>query len=303
MYQLIMKRSIVLLTSAVMATFISYSQSFSLNGYGEVYINSLDGDTQVDKPHVLLTADFSLSDKWSFEGEVEYIEDLDITQLWIQRSYSSLFNVKVGKITIPLGFSNTADNPMDHFTAYLPKCEELVIPYDWNQVGFSLLGENDIWQYELLGLVNGNKLAGAAAVNNMSIPNTRVGIDSYYGGTYDAEAADVLFLSCLDYEYKYDRVVSRGNILYSELLDALCGGVEIGYDILPGSVSEAQNKQLFLFSRYDACRITDYKRLTFGINFLPREDISMKAEYDLNLNPSQHGFSLAVGVNLSVLKN
>ncbi|MDO4462043.1 MAG: hypothetical protein Q4C30_06055 [Bacteroidia bacterium] len=296
-----MKRIPLSVVIAFISSINIFSQSISFSGYGEVFLNRINDTTTVDMPHVLMAADITLSDKWSFEGEIEYIESLDITQLWVQRSFSDMLNLKLGKITVPLGFSNTADNPMDHFTAYLPKCEELVLPYDWNQVGISLCGENDAWQYELLGLINGDKLAIASSVNNSSIENLRLGIGAYYGGTYDPEASDNLFFCGFDYEYKNAHFVSRGNIIYSDLEEALCGGIELGYDMLSHRVSDNNTStQLFLFSRYDACRAVDYTRLTVGINYLPLSSINLKAEYNHNINPSLHGFAISLGIDFSI---
>ncbi|MGN1264564.1 MAG: hypothetical protein ACI4UL_01995 [Muribaculaceae bacterium] len=190
-----------------------------------------------------------------YEAETEKGGEVNIEQVWINKSFASgRFNIRAGEIIVPVGYTNAYHEPMNFFTCYRPEGENTILPCTWHQVGVSLWGKVGDWRYEaqLLSGLNSesftaedfvhygatspyefkvaNTLAGAARIDNYSIPGLRIGVSGYYGHTFSntlkyagdsyAGVKGALSIVSLDFALKRWNWIVRGNALYAHLGDA-----------------------------------------------------------------------------------
>ena len=150
-----------------------YSQSFNRYKYPERYRND-PSHGRFDLPHVCLNIGYDFGKGWTFGSEIEFehggaggaveIEaeeageyeaevekggEVNLEQFWINKEFwQGKFNVKVGEIIVPVGYSNAYHEPQNFFTCYRPEGEATIMPNTWHQVGLSLWGRIKDWRYE-----------------------------------------------------------------------------------------------------------------------------------------------------------
>lgn len=319
--------------------------------------------------------EFTEAGEW--ESEIEKGGELELEQFWIQKSFRPEFNVRAGHIVVPVGGLNYAHEPLNYFTVYRPEGEYTILPSTWHDTGVSLWGRTDHWRYELLvtaGLDGfmfdrdrfvhygakspyeyrvANQLGYAARVDNFSLKGLRVGLSAFYGRAmhnsypndlHDTRYADVkgrTFIGAVDFAYKGERLIVRGNADYGHVGDAatistikrnlssnnapykktpvgqqaLAAGLEAGYDILPwfGAV----DSQLFIFGRYEyydsyipsadqqGYPYTDRHRVAAGFNWFPIPEIAIKGEYSYRFlkTPYNPEPSISLGVTYMAFFN
>lgn len=184
---------------------------------------------RMDLPHVNFSLSYNFGKGWKFSTEIEFEHggtgsayeqeyeeggeweqelerggEVVLEQMWLEKSFSKAFNVRVGHIIVPVGLTNAHHEPLNFFTVYRPEGESTIMPCTWHQTGISLWGRAGDWRYELQGLAGldalnftrdnwiqggaasafefstATKLAVAARIDNYSIPGLRIGLSGYY---------------------------------------------------------------------------------------------------------------------------
>ncbi len=196
-----------------------------------------------------------------------------------------------------------------------------------------------------------NKYAGVLRIDNYSVKGLRMGVSGYYGYSFknsvkpsSATKYDnvngAVAIGAFDFEYKGHNIVARGYFDYGHLgdsetiskynrglgkntpsphtnvaSDAICTGIEAGYDIF-SQISEMvkQKQHLYLFGRYEyydsmyktASDISknDWcgrQRIVGGVNYFPIKEVVIKAEYSAGLlkSPYNNENSISIGVAYS----
>lgn len=282
-----------------------------------------------------------------YEAETERGGEVALEQFWINKAFwGGKFNIKAGEIIIPVGEINAYHMPNDFFSVYRSEGEAKMLPNTWHQVGVSLWGRISDWRYEAIftsgldaerfghncyvhyGATSpyeyklGNVYAGAARIDNYSIPGVRLSLSGYYGYTFKnterkASASydkvhGALAIGSFGLEMKRWNWIVRGNATYSHLADAqkmttfmnaypkhtqqdgspskhspiasnaYSVGLEAGYNIF-SQISSSDKQKLYLFGRYE-----DYNTYAAG-----RQKVAYK--YDRVKR-------MAVGVNYSPIR-
>lgn len=234
-----------------------------------------------DLPHVVLMLNFDFGKGWTmgseiefehggtesavemeaeetgeFETEVERGGEVALEQFWIQKSFSSAFNLKMGHIIVPVGLTNGQHLPTEFFTVYRPEGENTIMPCTWHETGISLWGVAGKWRYEAMLLPGlnsqfftkdgwihdgsaspfefkvANNYAVAARIDNYSIPGLRFGLSGYYGHSFNNSTQPdfnakkykgvkgAVSIGAFDFDYKGYNWIVRGNFDYGHLGDA-----------------------------------------------------------------------------------
>ena len=251
-----------------------------------------------------------------YEAETERGGEVALEQFWINKAFwDGKFNIKAGEIIIPVGEINAYHMPNNFFTVYRSEGEAKILPTTWHQVGVSLWGRVSDWRYEAIftsgldaerfghncfvhyGATSpyeyklANVYAGAARVDNYSIPGVRLSLSGYYGYTFKnterkASASydkvhGALAIGSFGFEMNRWNWIVRGNATYAHLSDAqkmttfmnsypkhtqqdgspskhspiaknaYSVGIEAGYNIF-SQISSLQDRQkLYIFGRYE----------------------------------------------------
>ncbi|WP_044110964.1 hypothetical protein [Xylanibacter brevis] len=256
-----------------------YSQSFNRYKKPENYAND-DSHGRFDLPHVVLNLGYDFGHGWTmgseiefehggngtaveieaeeageYEAEVEKGGEVNIEQFWINKAFAGgKFNVKMGEIIVPVGYSNAHHEPNQFFGVYRPEGESTILPNTWHQVGLSLWGRLNGWRYEaqLLSGLNSesftaedfvhygatspyefkvaNNYAVAARVDNYMVKGLRLGLSGYYGytfrnslrtpGTKYDDVHGALGIVALDFTLNRWNWLVRGNVDYAHFADA-----------------------------------------------------------------------------------
>ncbi len=261
-----------------------YSQSFNRYKAPEKYSND-DSHGRFDLPHVCVNLGYDFGGGWTmgseiefehggngtaveieaeeageYEAEVEKGGEVNLEQFWINKQFADgRFNIKVGEIVVPVGYTNAHHEPNQFFTVYRPEGEATIMPNTWHQVGVALWGRLKNWRYEaqLLSGLNSesftaenfvhygatspyefkvaNNYAGAVRIDYYPSESRlgrwlRVGLSGYYGYTFrntlrtpGAKYDDVtgaLGIVALDFTLNRWNWIVRGNIDYAHFSDA-----------------------------------------------------------------------------------
>lgn len=266
------------------------NSSFTIEGYGETGVMKTSEGYNAVSPHVLAGAEYIWKYGWSAFGEVEYADAADITQLFVQKTFTEWAAVRFGKMTVPVGISNLLDNPMDHFSVSLPLGETDILPENCNLTGISFLGSHKMCNYEAQILLANDSLAVAMRIENNPTDKLCLGIGGYYDGK---------FIVSGNLNFSSDAFIGRAITTYSQTAKAVHCGAEAGYDLFHGLPKA--NSRLFAFVRYD---FSNHKEnchsAKIGINYLPLEQIVIKAEYERNILRDSSDNNLAIGVGISL---
>lgn len=193
-----------------------------------------------------------------------------------------------------------------------------------------------------------NTYAGAFRIDNFSVQGLRLGISGYYGQSFRNSLmpsyADkykavkgAVTIGSFDFEYNAHNWIARGYYDYGHLgdaktisvynrglanaspsprtyvaSDALCYGLEAGYDIFSQIKGLKEKKQkLYLFGRYESydsmLKVPEgvqkeewcgRKVITGGVNYFATHEIVVKAQYSAGIlkDPFQNENSISIGV-------
>ena len=326
-----------------------YSQHFNRYRDPATYKND-PSHGRFDLPHVTLNMGYNFGHGWTMGMEIEFERggEVALEQFWINKAFAGgKFNIKAGEIIIPVGEINAYHMPNNFFTVYRSEGEAKMLPNTWHQVGLSLWGRVSDWRYEAIftsgldaerfghncyvhyGATSpyeyklGNVYAGAARIDNFSIPGVRLSLSGYYGYTFKnterkASASydkvhGALSIGSFGFELNRWNWIVRGNATYSHLDDAAkmtafmnafpkhtqqdgspskhspiasnayAVGMEAGYNIFSQISCLREKQKLYLFGRYE-----DYNTYASG-----KQKVAYK--YDRVKR-------MAVGVNYSPVK-
>lgn len=190
-----------------------------------------------------------------------------------------------------------------------------------------------------------NSYAGAVRIDNYSVKGLRIGLSGYYGKSaanslkpdkYSSVSGDVT-IGSLDFTYNDHNWIVRGNVDYGHLSDseaitkinktlgnnsvspqtsvasdAMCVGVEVGYDIFSQVPSQREKHNLYVFGRYDYYDSMfetqgsvvknpcwNRQKLTVGVNYKPMKDLVVKAEYAHRIFKSQFNDEPAINIGVA----
>lgn len=197
--------------------------------------------------------EYEAEESIEYEQETEKGGEVELEQFWIQKSFGSFANIRVGHIVVPVGLTNAYHEPLNFFTVYRPEGENTILPCTWHQTGVSFWGRSGDFRYEaqfLAGLnafrfsrtnwIQGgaqspyefdvaNKYAVSARVDNYSIPGLRIGLSGYYGKSMgnttptDTENKNIdgnVYVGAIDFTYKNHNWIIRGNADYGYVSNA-----------------------------------------------------------------------------------
>ncbi len=216
----------------------------------------------------------------------------------------------MGHIIVPVGLTNVYHMPTEFFSALRPEEESGILPCTWHETGISFWGRAGDWRYEaqfLPGLdaerfsnanwIAGgsvspyefkiaNVYAGAARVDNYSVPGLRMALSGYYG--YSAinslkseryenrNVKGIVSIGSFDAVYNDHNILARTNVVYGNLggsydisvvnkrlpsaspsprtdvaSDVLSYYVEAGYDMLSFFGNRAyKDDKLYVYGHY-----------------------------------------------------
>lgn len=191
-----------------------------------------------------------------------------------------------------------------------------------------------------------NAYAGVARVDNYSVKGLRIGLSGYYGHSaanslkqdkYNKVKGQVM-IGALDFSYNDYGIILRGNVDYGHLSDseaitkinktlgsnsvspqtavasdAMCVGVEAGYDLFAHSTKlNEKGQNLYLFGRYDYYdsmfktqgSVVDNpcwsrQKVTVGLNYKPMKELVIKAEYAHRMLKSQFNDEPAINIGVA----
>jgi len=140
-----------------------------------------------------------------YEHEIEKGGEVELEQLWLQKSFSRAANVRVGHVIVPVGLNNAHHEPLNFFTVYRPEGENTIMPSTWHDTGISFWGRSGRLRYEALMVAGlnalqysrdnwikggnksayefkpANKYGFAARLDYYATAGLRIGMSGYYG--------------------------------------------------------------------------------------------------------------------------
>jgi len=184
-----------------------------------------------------------------YENEIERGGEVGFEQLWLQKSFSPLLNLRAGHIVVPVGLTNQGHLPTQFFSVLRPEGENTILPCTWHETGISLWGRSKHWKYEvqlLPGLdadrfsnVNwiqggagspyefkiATAYAGVLRIDNYSVKGLRLGLSGYVGNSASnslkhdnyAGVKGTVSIGTFDFEYNAHNWIARGNFDYGHL--------------------------------------------------------------------------------------
>jgi len=150
-----------------------------LGGYGEIHLNGVEGSggEYADIHRFVLFLGYHFNDWISFDSETEiehaYIKDgngeISIEQLYVNLNLNDHFNIKLGRILVPVGIVNQHHEPPVFHGVERPTMEKNIIPTTWFGEGGGFWGQiNSALSYELY-LLNGldaSQFSGSSGIRS-----------------------------------------------------------------------------------------------------------------------------------------
>ena len=193
-----------------------------------------------------------------FEKEIERGGEVALEQFWLQKSFGTHINVRVGHIVVPVGMTNNGHLPTQFFGVYRPEGENTIMPCTWHETGLSLWGRVGTWRYELqllpalnsrmmtsYGWVHNasaspyefrvaNHPAGAARIDWTGVKGLRLSVSGYIGNSFNNDIRTDVYsetskwygvkgtvaIAAFDFAYRNKWITVRGNADYGTLGDA-----------------------------------------------------------------------------------
>ena len=252
-----------------------YSDNVSRYRYPETYKDKNHG--RFDLPHIVLYMSYDFGRGWKVSAEFEYehggtgstyelesteageyeieIEkggEVAIEQFWIEKSWSSYANLRMGHIIVPVGMTNQYHMPTEFFSVLRPEEEASILPCTWHETGISLWGRAGKWRYEaqfIAGLdaerfnnanwIQGgalspyefkiaNTYASAFRFDNYSVNGLRMGLSGYFGfsainslkSERYSNANGSVTIGAFDAHYDNHNIIAKASLIYGHLGDS-----------------------------------------------------------------------------------
>lgn len=244
-----------------------------------IYVSS---HGQFDLPHVVIFLSYDFGKGWKMSSEIEFEQggtesaveieseetgeyekeierggEVALEQFWLEKSFNNAFNLRLGHMVVPVGYTNGNHLPTQFFSVYRPEGENTILPCTWHETGISLWGRVKDWRYEVMLLpgldadrfsnlnwIQGgagspyefkiaNAYAGAFRVDNYSVPGLRMGVSGYVGNSASNSMKQdkyknikgMVTIGAFDFDYKGHNWIIRGNFDYGHLGDC-CRNIE-----------------------------------------------------------------------------
>ncbi|QGY42129.1 hypothetical protein GM418_00205 [Maribellus comscasis] len=254
----------------------NYSADFNRYTYPENFTGN-EKRAQTDVPHLVFSLEYLFDNNWKLGSEIEFehggtaseveIEaeefgeyeqevekggEIILEQFWLEKSFSSRFNIRAGHIIVPVGITNYQHLPTEYFTVLRPEGESTIIPQTWHDNGISIYGRLGMWRYEaqiINGLdvdafgsanwVNGGSvspyeyklatnMAGVVRIDNYSVNGLRWALSGYAGNSaQNSLKADryaglngTVLIGSVEAEYKTHNFLARTNFIYGNLSES-----------------------------------------------------------------------------------
>jgi len=183
----------------VAASKVYYSKNpLSIGGYGELYYSKYNdsvgigdsrnskGDTYRFIPYI----GYKFSDTIILNSEIEFEHgnEVAIEQLYVDFVLDPLATVRVGHQLVPMGYVNLYHEPTLFNTVQRPDIEKQIIPSTWHELGLSVYGKTDSFEYTA-GTYTALDMNNAGASGKDWIRKARVGNESDTGMENMAVAA------------------------------------------------------------------------------------------------------------------
>ncbi len=177
------------------ASKVYYSKNpLSIGGYGELYYSKYNhdgantgskdafGDTYRFIPYI----GYKFSDNIILNSELEFEHgnEVAVEQLYVDFILDPLATVRVGHQLVPMGYVNLYHEPTLFNTVQRPDVEKLLIPSTWHELGLSMYGKTDSFEYQagvFTALDMNNAATGTPKVDSSWIRSARVGNESDKG--------------------------------------------------------------------------------------------------------------------------
>lgn len=174
------------------ASKVYYSKNpLSIGGYGELYYSKYNdsvgtGDTKNaygDTYRFIPYIGYKFSDNIILNSEIEFEHgnEVAIEQLYIDFVLDPLATVRVGNQLVPMGYVNLYHEPTLFNTVQRPDVEKQLIPSTWHELGLSVYGKTDNFEYTLgayTALDMSNTKTGTPVASKDWIRKARVGNES-----------------------------------------------------------------------------------------------------------------------------
>lgn len=115
-----------------------------IHGYGELHFNLPDdGTDQIDFHRMVWGINVRLNDWIHIESEIDFehaAQELELEFAQVNFLLNPKYNVRVGKVLVPMGFLNEFHEPPLFWTVERPVLQKVVIPTTWGAAGAGLFG-------------------------------------------------------------------------------------------------------------------------------------------------------------------
>ena len=167
---------------------------FSLGGYGEILFESFrgglnsDGTVQgdrrfapgssfdasqgrnrIDLKRVILYAGYKFNDEWVMNSELEWEHggsELAVEFLYFDRFVSKEWNIRFGKVLMPVGLQNEVHEPTTYLGTHRTRVESLILPTTWSEYGAGVFGDVGDWTYRSF-ILTGMNASGFTALDGI----------------------------------------------------------------------------------------------------------------------------------------
>ncbi len=294
--------------------------TFSLEAYGDAnYRHQKVGGTwqNIEETNAVLIMGCDFGNGWALGletglmrgsskgAEAESWNELELSELWVEKTFSPHFGLRVGHYVVPVAYVNYIGTTFDYFSTAPSEAEATLMPFASNQTGVTLFGEAGAWSYQLQLLADfseNNRYGVAARIDNTAIDGLRLGL-SGYAGSHDR------YVGAFDFTFDRANWLVRGNADYVwNGANGFEAAVEAGYDVMAFLNNRPAQQKLYAFGRYEYAQtaadmaeahyVPETTRLTAGVNYEPLPQVRFKAEYSHSFRSAAHqdDSHLAVGV-------
>lgn len=173
------------------ASKVYYSKNpLSIGGYGELYYSNYThdgantgskdafGDTYRFIPYI----GYKFSDTIILNSEIEFEHgnEVAIEQLYVDFILDPLATIRLGHQLVPMGYVNLYHEPTLFNTVQRPDIEKQIIPSTWHELGLSVYGKTDNFEYTV-GTYAALDMNNTGATGKDWIRKARVGNESDTG--------------------------------------------------------------------------------------------------------------------------
>lgn len=157
----------------------SWLKKFTIGGYGEMHLNMREGKENkfLDIHRFVLYLGYDFTDWIKLNSEIElehaFVADgdgeLQLEQLYVDFLFADYFNVRVGRVLIPMGITNKFHEPTTFYSVERPSVERDIIPTTWFADGAGVYGKiTPYLRYEayITNSLDGSKFTSTSGIRS-----------------------------------------------------------------------------------------------------------------------------------------